>query len=320
MSQTKVTANLIATGAVPDEITKQSSDPTVSTNPSGGVGSIILNTSTGKMFVCTDATAGSNIWQAGVDGTVTPFIQASGGDSIVTDGDYKAHIFNSSADFVISSAGLSPNNVVEYLVIAGGGSGGGTYYSGGGGSGGYLTATGFSVSATTYSITVGAGGAANPGAVGLNGSDSVFSTITATGGGGGGLYLSNNAKNGGSGGGGARNGYAGGTGISGQGFAGGTGHSSGGSTGAGGGSATEVGPPGLSISEKVNDYSLAAAGASNSITGSAVTYAAGGRGSSSTTGSVNATANTGNGSDGGISTATGYSGGSGVVILRYKFQ
>ena len=246
------------------------------------------------------------------------FTVATGGDTVSEDGDYRYHIFNNSDDFIVSSVGA--DDTVEYLVIAGGGSGAGQYYSGGGGSGGYLTATNFSISETSYTVTVGAGGAASPGAVGLNGSDSVFSTITATGGGGGGLYLNNNAKNGGSGGGGARSGYAGGTGILGQGFAGGTAHSAGGSTGGGGGSATEVGPPGLSISEKVDDYSLAAAGASNSITGSAVTYAAGGRGSSGGTGSVNATANTGNGSDGGISTSTGYSGGSGVVILRYKFQ
>jgi hypothetical protein len=76
----------------------------------------------------------------------------------------------------------------------------------------------------------------------------------------------------------------------------------------------------LSSAAKVDDHSLAAAGASNSITGSAVTYGAGGRGSSGTTASVNATANTGNGADGGISTGTGYSGASGCVIIRYKFQ
>lgn len=38
------------------------SDPTISTNPSGGVGTIQLNQVSGEMFVCTDATAGENHW------------------------------------------------------------------------------------------------------------------------------------------------------------------------------------------------------------------------------------------------------------------
>ena len=42
--------------------TKSASDPTVSTNPSGGVGTEWVNTSTGKQFICTDATAGANVW------------------------------------------------------------------------------------------------------------------------------------------------------------------------------------------------------------------------------------------------------------------
>ena len=44
-------------------VTKSSSDPTVSTNPSGGVGTVYQNTSSGDMFVCTTATAGANIWK-----------------------------------------------------------------------------------------------------------------------------------------------------------------------------------------------------------------------------------------------------------------
>ena len=67
MSTTKVTTDLINTldaskltgtlpaisGAsltnLPSEITKSSSDPTVSTNPAGGVGTIWLNTTSGEM-------------------------------------------------------------------------------------------------------------------------------------------------------------------------------------------------------------------------------------------------------------------------------
>ena len=42
--------------------TKSSSNPTISSNPSGGLGSKWINTSTGQIFICTDATAGENIW------------------------------------------------------------------------------------------------------------------------------------------------------------------------------------------------------------------------------------------------------------------
>jgi len=42
--------------------TKSASDPTISTNPSGGVGTEWVNHTTGKQFVCTDATAGANVW------------------------------------------------------------------------------------------------------------------------------------------------------------------------------------------------------------------------------------------------------------------
>ena len=40
-----------------------SSDPTLSTNPSTGVGTKFLNTTDGEMFICTNATAGANVWK-----------------------------------------------------------------------------------------------------------------------------------------------------------------------------------------------------------------------------------------------------------------
>ena len=43
-------------------VTKNSSDPAVDTNPSGGVGSVWQNTTSGEMYICTDATAGANVW------------------------------------------------------------------------------------------------------------------------------------------------------------------------------------------------------------------------------------------------------------------
>ena len=55
--------------------TTSASDPTVSTNPSGGVGSEWINSTSGKQFICTDATAGANVWKCsgGGSGNVQPW-------------------------------------------------------------------------------------------------------------------------------------------------------------------------------------------------------------------------------------------------------
>ena len=60
---------------LPSGVTKNASDPAIDTNPSGGVGTIWANTTSGEMFVLTDATAGSNVWYnvGGGDGDVQPF-------------------------------------------------------------------------------------------------------------------------------------------------------------------------------------------------------------------------------------------------------
>ena len=42
--------------------TVSASDPTVSTNPAGGVGTEWQNTTSGEVYICTDATAGENVW------------------------------------------------------------------------------------------------------------------------------------------------------------------------------------------------------------------------------------------------------------------
>ena len=220
---------------------------------------------------------------------------------------------------------------VQYLVVGGGGGGanGGYYYSdgngtgsagGGGGAGGVMTGLAFPVS-DTISIQVGAGGAL--GSDGVNGGNSVFSSITAIGGGGGG---SSSGHNGGSGGGGcsANNSvaYSGGSGTSGQGYAGGTGNSvhaswsasggGGGAGGAGGSNTNNYGAPGGN-------------GVYSTITGSSVGYGAGGVGSSLWGGTNNSyvgdaaygwgIAGRGYGGNGGSNTGT--SGGSGIVIIKY---
>ena len=50
----------LLTGIV--SFTTSASDPTVSTNPSTGVGTEWINTTSGEIYICTDATAGANVW------------------------------------------------------------------------------------------------------------------------------------------------------------------------------------------------------------------------------------------------------------------
>ena len=271
----------------------------------------------------------------------TSGLLAATGGTVTTDGDYKVHTFTSSGTFTPDISGE-----VDYLVIAGGGGGGnGTSLGGGGGgggAGGYKTGTA-DVTAQAYSITVGAGGTGgiSGGSAPTVGVNSIFSSFTATGGGKGGSYNSSSyvaGGNGGSGGGGGGNTpyTASGSGTVGQGNNGGVGLNSTGNGGGGGGAST-VGASGTPVG------GVGGAGLSSSITGSAVTRAGGGGGGgwvSSAGGAAGTgggaggaagansgaagTANTGGGGGGsGANLSTqgnGGAGGSGIVIIRYKFQ
>jgi hypothetical protein len=237
----------------------------------------------------------------------------------------------------------NPNNVTaDYLVVAGGGSGGQTVgfseASGGGGAGGYRTSTTTLSTLTTYTVTVGAGGAAVTTYGTLNkGSDSVFNSITSTGGGGG--QADGAGQAGGSGGGGGagtlnRGGGAGNTPSTSpsQGNNGGTGFGSATSSqraGGGGGGASAVG-----ATATASTGGAGGAGSASSISGSSVTYAGGGGGHSLTTGGAggsggggaggsgsgasgtNGTANRGGGGGGANGGSSG-AGGSGIVIISY---
>jgi hypothetical protein len=219
----------------------------------------------------------------------------------------------------------------SYLVVAGGG-GGGTDYAGGGGAGGLLNSTTTLSSNLSYTVTVGAGGAAV-----TQGNSSVFSSFTATGGGKGGGNNGAGASggSGGSGGGaaGSNAGGAAGAGTSGQGFAGGTSAAVGTAGGGGGGGASAVGSIGIS-----NAGGAGGAGTSSSISGSSVAYAGGGGGGGYTPAGTSAgaggtggggagaasgggtagTANRGGGGGGGAGAGgAGGAGGSGVVIVSY---
>jgi len=177
------------------------------------------------------------------------FVEATGGNTILTCGNFKTHIFTADGNFEVANGGTpAGSNTVEYLVVAGGAGGGDGSGTGGGGAGGFRTiypspATGgLSVSAQTYAITIGAGGSfsTSPSSKGTSGGVSTFSSITSAGGGGGGSESSKPGASGGSGGGGQSN-SAGGAGNTpptspSQGNAGGTGggcYSGGGGGGAG---------------------------------------------------------------------------------------
>ncbi len=247
-------------------------------------------------------------------------IDATGG-TITYSGGYTIHTFTTSGTFTPGNAGN-----VEYLVVAGGGGGGSGNYAGGGGAGGLLTGTGFAVTAQGYAITVGGGGASA-----TSGSNSVFSTVTATGGGKGGSASNGVPDTGGSGGGGSPT-TSGAAGTGGQGYAGGNGNQT--TTYAGGGGG---GSGGVGANAGVNIGGNGGIGTASSISGSSVTYASGGGGGAyggtagtasaggggngnSTGAGYNATANTGGGGGGAGTTgsaADGGAGGSGIVIIRY---
>jgi hypothetical protein len=316
-----ITVNLPATPSAGDIVSIADYDGTAGTNAitvgrnssniNGDAADLTITKNYAAIsFVYVDATAG---WRSVDTSSITdvqnPFISATGG-TITTCGDFKIHTFTGPGTFTVTNAASSSaNNEVSYLIVAGGGGGGFDWPActggGGGGAGGFREkkavndtytasplngSTPITVSATTYPITVGAGGAGKPASPGIPicaspGSNSVFSTITSTGGGGG---MNNSgpvsaplriAGNGGSGGGSTYyNTAAYGTGNSppvspSQGNPGGAGNT--GSPNAylsgGGGGASAAGASGTSTGNGGN-------GAATSITGSSVAYAGGGGG------------------------------------------
>ena len=307
--------SIAGSGDIPvDTVTKSASDPAVDTN--GAVGDQWVNTTSGEMFVCTDATAGSNVWK------------------------------NTGA----GSGNIAPYSI-DYLVIAGGGGANGAF-GGGGGAGGYRnsynneTSGGNSSSEsaivatpnTVYNIVVGAGGAGAPEIYGsTSGSNSSFGSITSIGGGHG------HGGSGGSGGGYSRHAGSGGAGTTGQGHSGGTQTLNNDRTGSGGGGAGQVGGNDGSGGGTCGAHAgNGGNGLSSSITDSAVTRAGGGGGGTRDQGCYDqagsggsggggdaghhtagqaGTANTGSGGGAGQYQYDGMyhaggNGGTGVVILR----
>lgn len=233
---------------------------------------------------------------------------------------------------------------VETLVVAGG-AGGGYQQGGGGGAGGLKTNASLSVTAgTPITVTVGAGGAGGTSSgAATNGTNSIFSTITATGGGGGGNVNSSGFA-GGSGGGSGSGSTTIGTGTSGEGNNGGSGLGASPSGGGGGGGASAVGTAKTSSPDAATN-AAGGAGTASTITGTSVTYAGGGGGgkyslaSGSTVASAGGvggggaggldavgtagTANRGGGGGGGGQSGNLYAGGaggSGTIIVRFATQ
>jgi hypothetical protein len=82
--------------------TKNASDPATDTNPSGGVGTEWHNTTSGEVYICTDATAGANVWTnvgAGT-GDIDPYTHAMG------------------KTYSYQSGGTSSNNVITKFSFA----------------------------------------------------------------------------------------------------------------------------------------------------------------------------------------------------------
>jgi len=328
---------------------------------------------------------GTKGWSLINDDTVTglgaDYVAATGG-TVATSGDFKIHTFTGDGNFVVSAVGnASGSNAVEYLVVAGGGgsAGGspGAVGSGGGGAGGLRFASpsiaplsypakplagpaALSVTAQSYPVSVGGGGAGTPAAPpsntrGAAGSVSTFSTITSAGGGGGGAdNVQQPGGSGGSGGGGSNGGSpgagntppvspaqgtAGGTGVGtatpGWGAAGGGGAiqagqaaqgSNGGYGGDGAGFPTAFGTNGVPCGSY--RYYSGGAGGGSGYNGASNPAGAGGKGGGGAgkTGSQGpttgnaGTANTGGGGGGIATNSVGGTGGKGVVIIRYKFQ
>jgi hypothetical protein len=267
---------------------------------------------------------------------------------------------STTVDYLVVAGGAGGAGNAGNLDGAGAGGAGGYRESSGTASGSYsVSPLGAGVSAlpvtvTSYPITVGGGGTASAPTAGGVGSNSIFSTITSAGGGSG-ARSPGFGGNGGSGG-GAVNCCSGGTGNTPptsppQGNPGGDGINSGSSGGGGGGGATVAGAQGTLSPLRGG---TGGAGATTSISGSPTAYAGGGGGAGYVGGSnpapnsgapggiggggsggsnppvphtpfdgQNATANTGGGGGGAAnsgSAQTGGTGGSGIVIVRYKFQ
>ena len=297
-------------------------------------------------LVFTDSTQGWKIVEQGKTADVgfPEYITATGGNSIVTCGNFKVHVFTGPGTFTVCSVGNpSGSTTVQALVVAGGG-GGSSFFGGAGGAGGLvLDSDGFTVSATGYPISIGGGGAgasSNP-TPGNQGSNSTGLGYTANGGGIGGGG-GGSASAGGSGGGQGGNNPGTNTGnqpsVSNPGatnygnpgspYVPNGGGGGGGAGGAGAAGPAGLGGVGLDVSPTFGTRANIGVGDDNPAYSSQMWFAGGGGGQGNLGGkgggairphipSNCAQANTGGGGRGDAGGATG---GSGIVLIKYRFQ
>ena len=266
----------------------------------------------------------------------------NGGNGTIS-GDYKYHIFTQGGTFQVTQAPVGTGDV-EYLIVGGGGGGGGGNNGGGGGGGGdYVTGT-FTPTATSYNVTIGNGGPAQPSAstLGFNGSQtSIFGVIAIGGGAGGGASNTPSIAQGGNGGSGGGGGtsdvsnYAGSDTGAGQGNNGGANQYW--NSGGGGGGAGSAGAGNGPTPHGGNGVSNSIGGASPHGHGHSYFSAGGGGGAYGATPGDGGTFGGGNGGGarvviagadntggggggGGHPHQGGKNGGKGIVIVKYKFQ
>lgn len=261
-------------------------------------------------------------------------------------------------DYMVIAGGGGSGGSAGVATGSGGGGAGGYRESPGAETGCYTVsprgaapAAAITVSAQAYPIVIGGGGGSGGSGYGNTGSSGSTSSglgISSAGGGGGSGYNAPASGNGGSGAGGAAWGPSNSKGTGNtppvnpaQGSDGGDGTSTQNSTvsGGGGGGATGAGgEPGATSPLASNAGGVGGAGGTNCITGSPVARASGGvgggagntpataGGGAASTGNCGTagTANTGGGASGsstpGSGNNSGAAGGSGVVIIRYKYQ
>lgn len=254
-------------------------------------------------------------------------IQLATGGTVTNANGYTIHTFLTSDDFVALAD--IPN--LEYFAVGGGAAGGARFIDndermgGGGGGGGIVSsitgdpdaASPVSITAGTYAIAVGAGGAATSNTRGANGGDSIMpGVITALGGGGGGHYNQGVSSEGTGGGGAERRGA--GNGTAGM---GGDGKSGSQNTGGGGGAGH------LTLGDA--NGTSGAGGYESVATGTATFYGGGGGGGAFNSSGGGGIGGGGGGNDSGTDGLGGggtgghrnrgsaTSGGNGIVIVRY---
>ena len=325
-----------------------------SSNIEGNAADFVINQQGVSItLVYVDATKGWITTDTGnsSDAFVNNYIEATGG-TVTCCGDYRIHTFTGPGTFCVTSAGNpTGSTLVDYMVGAGGG-GGGWCIGGGGGAGGVRASSGTAsgcysagpiaacvsalpVSVQGYSIVVGGGGGGATGSPtptnATSGSGSTFSSITSAGGGFGATW-GRSGQPGGSGGGAGgwtsnpnTPGSSAGSGNTppvspSQGNPGGLNSiNTQDSNGAGGGGATASGANSTSDPARTH-IALGGSGNTTAISGTPATYGTGGNGQGDAAPTPAPAAANSSGGGTGAGQSTGANGGSGIVIIRYKFQ